>query len=141
MVKQTHVFENFKSEAPLEQGDVVCMDRAGVEDMGPTDPGTLLPVKLATSEDGQMVVGVVWEPIDQDSQLYRIAVYGRVRAKVIGEVKPGDLLVPSPVPGHAQRAGLYLQPGTILGKALSLTQVESGLSQQPGSVDMLVTLA
>jgi hypothetical protein len=63
---------------------------------------------------------------------------------VIGEVKPGDLLVPSPVPGHAQRAGLYLQPGTILGKALSLTQfdrpVGSGLSQQPGSVDMLVTL-
>jgi hypothetical protein len=88
-----------------------------------------------------MVVGVVWEPIDHDSQLYRIAVYGRVRAKVIGEVKPGDLLVPSPVPGHAQRAGLYLQPGTILGKALDSTRpVESGLSQQPGSVDMLVTL-
>jgi hypothetical protein len=153
MVKQTHVFENFKSEAPLEKGDVVCIDRAGVE--GPTDPGRLLPVKLASSEDAQMVVGVVWEPIDHDSQLYRIAVYGRVRGKVIGEVKPGDLLVPSPVPGHAQRAGLYLQPGTILGKALSLTQfdpevveeieegrrpVESGLSQQPGSVDMLVTL-
>jgi hypothetical protein len=154
MVKQTHVFENFKSEAPLEKGDVVCIDRAGVE--GPTDPGRLLPVKLASLEDAQMVVGVVWEPIDHDSQLYRIAVYGRVRAKVIGEVKPGDLLVPSPVPGHAQRAGLFLRPGTILGKALSLTQfepevveeieegrrpVEAGLSQQPGSVDMLVTLA
>ncbi len=156
MVRQTHVFESFKSEASLERGDVVCIDRAGVEGMGPTEPGTLLPVKLASSEDEQSVVGVVWGASDSDSHLYRIVLYGRVSCKVIGRVKPGDVLVPSPVPGHAQRAGLVLRPGTILGKALSPTkfepevveEIEEGTQldeidtlKQLGSVDMLVTLA
>jgi hypothetical protein len=156
MVQQTHVFESFKSEAPLERGDVVCIDRAGVEGMGPTEPGTPLPVRLASSEDGRLVVGVVGEPLDHDGQLCRVVLYGRVSCKVIGRVGPGDLLVPSPVPGRAQRAGLYLQPGTILGKALSLTEFEPAVVEkieegtqldeidmlkQLGSVDMLATLA
>jgi hypothetical protein len=147
MVKQTHVFQdfNFTPDKTLEEeymGYVVALD--------PEQEDT---VTLASEGNERLVVGVVTELID--SQRCRVVLYGRVRCRVVGKVEPGDLLVPSPVPGHAQRAGLYLQPGTILGKALNFTKfdpevveeieegrrpVESGLSQQPGTVDMLVTL-
>jgi hypothetical protein len=147
MVKQTHVFQdfNFTPDKTLEEeymGYVVALD-----------PGQEDTVTLASEDNERLAVGVVTELID--SHRCRVVLYGRVRCRVVGKVEPGDLLVPSPVPGHAQRAGLYLQPGTILGKALNFTRfdpevveeieegrrpVESGMSQQPGTVDMLVTL-
>jgi hypothetical protein len=147
MVKQTHVFQdfNFTPDKTLEEeymGYVVALD-----------PGQEDTVTLASEGNERLVVGVVTELID--SQRCRVVLYGRVRCRVVGKVEPGDLLVPSPVPGHAQRAGLYLQPGTILGKALGLTrfdpevveEIEEGtqldeidMLKQPGSVDMLVTL-
>jgi hypothetical protein len=147
MVKQTHVFQdfNFKTDKPLEEeymGYVVALDPEQVD-----------TATLASEDNERLVVGVVTELMD--NQRCRVVLYGRVRCRVVGKVEPGDLLVPSPVPGHAQRAGLYLQPGTILGKALSFTkfdpavveEIEEGtrldeidMLKQPGSVDMLVTL-
>ena len=45
---------------------------------------------------------------------------GLVKVRVdahYGEIRPGDLLVTSPTPGHAMRA-IEMLPGTIVGKAI-----------------------
>jgi hypothetical protein len=157
LAPQAHMFETVQSQESLEKGDLVSLDRDAVEGMDANDPDMDLPVKLASAKDRGMVIGVVWESIDeeQDGKRYRIVLHGRVRCKVIGRVEPGDLLVPSNVPGFAKKAGWYHQPGTIVGKALSFTtfepeaaeEIEEGtrqvvysLEQQPGTVEMLVTL-
>jgi hypothetical protein len=142
---QAHIFEDFTSVDALEVGHVVALD-----------PHSEGHVALVGKENDRLVAGVVTELID--NQRCRVVLYGRVSCKVVGKVKPGDLLVPSDVPdypGHARKAGWYLRPGTILGKALSSTkfnpevveEIEEGrrldqidMSRKPGTVDMLVTL-
>jgi hypothetical protein len=140
IVKQTHVFEIVKSEKPLEKGDLVSLDPTPVQDTDAPEPGAELAVKRASSKDGGMVVGVVSESIDKkgEGKRYRVVLYGRVRCKAIGDVAPGNLLVASAVPGHAENGGWYLQPGTIIGKALGSTAFDEGM--RTGTVDMLVTL-
>lgn len=136
LAEQTHVFTTVKSKQSLEKGDLVSLDRASAERRGADDPGTEVPVKLASSREGRLVVGVVTEPMDD--QRFRVALFGRVRCKVIGPVEPGDLLVPADKPGHAQKRGWFLRKGPIIGKALSSTAFDEG--KRTGTVDMLVTL-
>jgi hypothetical protein len=73
-----------------------------------------------------------------------VAQSGRVRIKVdatYGAIRPGDILVTSPTPGHAMRStpmevgdAAFHRPGTVLGKALE--PLGSGL----GEVLALLTL-
>jgi hypothetical protein len=66
-----------------------------------------------------------------------LALAGRVPVKVSAEngaVRSGDLLVASGTPGHAMRAPLDPQPGTVIGKALQ--PHEKGR----GEIQMLVML-
>ncbi|MNW10153.1 hypothetical protein D3C71_2073080 [compost metagenome] len=42
---------------------------------------------------------------------------GRVRVKVTGEIKQGDLIVSSDIPGVGMASEGY-KPGTVIGKAL-----------------------
>lgn len=65
-----------------------------------------------------------------------VALAGRVPVKVdagYGSVRPGDLLTPSPTPGHAMRAD-DPRPGTVIGKALE------GLEGGTGTIRVLVML-
>ena len=65
-----------------------------------------------------------------------VALAGVVSCKVdatYGAIRPGDLLVTSPTPGHAMRAEVPL-PGTMLGKALE------PLDEGTGTIDVLVML-
>jgi hypothetical protein len=121
---QAHIFQDFSSLDALEVGHVVAFD-----------PSQEDHVTLASKENERLVAGVVTEPIDKDDQRCRVALYGRVRCKVVGRVEPGDsLVVASDVRGYAEKGGWYLRPGTILGKALS------DKDEETGTVDMLVTL-
>jgi hypothetical protein len=157
LILQEHVFETVKSKDELERGAVVSLDHAAIARMDAADPDIELPVRLASSTDAKMVVGVVWEAIeeDEDGHRYRIVLHGRARCKVLGLIKPGDLLVPSDQLGYARKAGRLQRPGTVFGKALGFTKfepavmeeieegtrrVEANLGQQPGTVDVLVTL-
>ncbi len=73
-----------------------------------------------------------------------VAQSGRVRIKAdatYGAIRPGDILVTSPTPGHAMRStpmevgnAAFHRPGTVLGKALE--PLESGL----GEILVLLTL-
>jgi len=163
---RVHVLEERKADfqAPLVQyfriADEINIGHVvSVTPLDPLDePDSELHVRLTSSEnkrDERLVVGVV-KDILKDGESCRVVLYGRAQCKVVGEVKPGDVLVPSVKPGYARKAGrLYLRRGTILGKALSSTKfdpevveeieereqtVESDMSQQPGTVDILVTL-
>jgi len=65
-----------------------------------------------------------------------VALAGVVRCKVdaiYGAIRPGDLMVTSPTPGHAMRADAPL-PGTTLGKALE------PLEKGTGTINVLVML-
>ncbi len=98
--------------ATLAAGQVVALD---------PDTGC---IELATRDNAALVVGVtigpavVHEGWDQITAIYRVAQHGRQACLVVGRVEPGDLLVPSDVPGYAMSAGLIIQPGTVIGKAL-----------------------
>jgi hypothetical protein len=75
----------------------------------------------------------------EGSQLDRVplAVVGVVPVKASAEngaIHPGDLLVTSPTPGHAMKAGSNPPVGTVIGKALS------ALERGTGVIQMLVTL-
>ncbi|RLE29502.1 MAG: hypothetical protein DRJ61_14450, partial [Acidobacteria bacterium] len=116
----------------LEPGDVVIMTADG---------------RLARSFEAHQasVVGVVSTRPGYLSDLYRdlgekekipLAVIGIVPVKATaanGEIRPGDMLTPSAVPGTAMRSRKIV-PGTVIGKAME------GLGSGEGLIRMLVML-
>ncbi len=119
-------------QSGLEPGDVVALDVNG-------------RLMRSFRERQASVMGVVstkpgyqsdlWEDVDR-SEKVPLAVSGIVPVKasaVNGPIRPGDMLTPSAVPGHAMRSRKVV-PGTIIGKAME--SLESG----EGTVLMLVML-
>ena len=116
----------------LEPGDVVVMTADG---------------RLARSFEAHQasVFGVVSTRPGYLSDLYRdldekekipLAVIGIVPVKATaanGEIRPGDMLTPSAVPGTAMRSRKIV-PGTVIGKAME------GLRSGEGLIIMLVML-
>jgi hypothetical protein len=65
--------------------------------------------------------------------------YGRGRAKVLGPVRAGDMLVPSKANGCAHKAGLTIRrPGALIGKALETYEPDD--RDEIGRVDLFVLL-
>lgn len=119
-------------EPGLEPGDVVALDVDG-------------RLMRCFRERQASVVGVVstkpgyqsdlWEDVERSAKV-PLAVSGIVPVKasaVNGPIRPGDMLTPSAVPGHAMRSRKVV-PGTIIGKAMQ------GLKSGEGTVLMLVML-
>ena len=48
----------------------------------------------------------------------QIALQGRVPCRVVGQIKKGDLIVTSNIPGVGISAGSNAKTGTLIGKAL-----------------------
>ena len=99
----------------------VTLEPSQVAALDPATGGVL----LASRDNATLVVGIVQGPAEesagapeQSQQSYIIAQRGHQQCRVVGPVEPGDLLVPSDTPGCAAAAGLYIQPGTVIGKAL-----------------------
>jgi hypothetical protein len=133
---------------PLEQGDLVIVTGAGDPVIGD------IPVPLVRKADREAstaIIGVADAVYRNDGEgqgqfadgpagpgdYLSIVTLGSFRAVKVdagyGAIQPGDLLVSSPTPGHAMRAGAPAA-GTVVGKALS--PLESGT----GSVAVMVTL-
>ncbi|HEX9439409.1 MAG TPA: hypothetical protein VF909_07005, partial [Roseiflexaceae bacterium] len=116
--------------ADLEIGDVVALEPT-MEDY----------VVRANRMDEALVVGVVTgdAPGSQsDHKHYRIAIYGRAQCRVVGNVRPGDLLTTAETAGCAERAALYIQPGSIIGKAIKGHNPQR--VNEIGLIDVLITL-
>jgi hypothetical protein len=112
--------EYFKKGEVLEPGDVVVLS---------DDPDN--EEYLKSREDcSKFVVGVVSDDYAQciggkgdgndNENFAAIGMAGRVKVKLVGVVKKGDLIVSSALPGIARalRKEEAYQPGTVIGKAL-----------------------
>ena len=110
-------------------------------------PGTVVmsggdqEITQSTTANDHRVVGVVsTDPAylmncdaGDDQTHPAIALTGRVPVRVTGTVNPGDLMVTSDIPGHAQ-ADNHAQPGRIIGKAIGKN------SGGEGVIEVLITL-
>ena len=109
--------ENYQADAVYEAGTVLVFggtrevtqslnrDDARVAGVVSTNPAHLMNAEL----EGPNVVA--------------LALQGRVPCKVIGQIKKGDMIVSSYVPGHGI-ASINPQIGTVLGKALQAKDTE-----------------
>jgi hypothetical protein len=97
---------------------------------------------------GTLLIGVVageWESGDDDDDdsrasdyRYAVTLGGHARVRVIGPIRPGDLLVASHVPGYARASDGIPAPGTIVGKALRAHAVDDRAAL--GSIEALITV-
>jgi hypothetical protein len=136
--KYQDVAEWVDSTEAIEPGTVVI-----------ADPDRANHVRSSTQKYDTAVAGVVSSQPgillgEEGRGKIAVAQSGRVRVKVdagFGAIKPGDLLVTSPVEGYAMRSAPIIvgeasmhRPGTILGKALE------PLATGRGEILVLVTL-
>lgn len=121
--------QEYDSVQHLVEGDLVSIH--------PYEEGLVVP---ATKENERRVIGVVVEVVSDPYQegKVRVGLHGVARCKVTGHISVGDLLVVSESDKHARRAGKFVRPGTVVGKALQ--------SHKPhgehiyGMVDVMITL-
>lgn len=111
--------EYFLKDQPLEAGDVVAANENGdgyIKSNGEFDS---LVVGVLSDDYAQCIGGEKeLSQYEQDRKYAPIGLAGRVRVKVIGEIKKGDLLVSSNIPGVAMSNKGNYKPGTVIGKAL-----------------------
>jgi hypothetical protein len=136
--KYQDVAEWVETGEPLEVGTVVIVAVGEVDQVVPSVRAYDTRVAGAVSRQPGLILG------ERGDSKSLIAQSGRVRIKVdatFGAIKPGDLLVTSPTPGHAMRSKpmkiggqLLHRPGTLVGKALE------GLPGGKGEILVLLTL-
>ncbi len=119
------IIEKANSKEPIQPGEVITID--------PSNPNQ---VERSTKSYDRTVLGVVsgaggvqhGMELSQEGLLdgnVSFAIAGRVYVKVVGKVKPGDLLTSSIVPGHAMVAKNRRKArGAIIGKALTTVNEE-----------------
>jgi hypothetical protein len=131
VIERQHVVDEFSTQERLEVGDVVALDHVHGH-----------RVLRVTKDNPTHVIGVVagfpQATEHKSGNLVRVILYGQTHCKVTGKVKPGDLLVVSDLEGCAHVAGTYIQPGTVVGKALG--SHESTEPNKHGVIQVLVTL-
>jgi hypothetical protein len=107
--------EYFDKDGEAEAGDVII---ANPEGDGFVKASTEYDTKVVGvySDEYAQCIGGNGDGEDEENFI-PVGLAGKVRVKVTGPIKKGDLLVSSNVAGHAMASQLY-QPGTVIGKAL-----------------------
>lgn len=128
--ERAQLFYDYMAAVPLDVGDLVALD-----------PERADHVVRAGLDNETLVVGVVTKILAgrHGMTIFRVTMHGRTRCNVVGSVTPGALLVVSGYEGHAVKGGVFLRPGTVIGKALSSHQPNK--KGAVGVVDVMVTLA
>jgi hypothetical protein len=136
--KYQDVAEWVESYGALEPGTVVVVDYNSIDHVSPSRKAYDTSVAGAVSAQPGLILG------EKGETKSMVAQSGRVKVKVdtkYGAIKPGDLLVTSPTPGHAMlskpmKVGgqSFHRPGTLVGKALQ------GLATGKGEILVLLTL-
>lgn len=137
--------ENFCSDQSLEPGDVVSIDLAMDRIVRSVQSHDRLVCGVISTAPGLILNSAHDENDARTSQLYPLALAGRVPCKVVdenGAIRRGDLLTSSSLPGHAMKLEVgnddkwnSNRSAVILGKALG--QLDSGT----GLIDILVCLS
>jgi hypothetical protein len=112
--KYADVAENYIADADYEPGTVLVF-------------GGKYECTICNTLQNKRIIGIVSEKpaylmnkdLDAD-HVATVALLGRVPAKVIGEIRKGDMMISSNEPGHCQAWKEESNPpsGTVLGKAL-----------------------
>lgn len=121
--------QEYNSVQHLVEGDLVSIH--------PHEEGLVVP---ATKENERRVIGVVVEVISDPYQegKVRVGLHGVAKCKVTGEIAVGELLVVSESDKHAKRAGKFVRPGTVVGKALQSHKPHG--EHTYGMIDVMITL-
>lgn len=120
-----------KGDTVVEPGDVImCSEDNDNEYVKSNGAYNNLVVGVCSDSYGHILGGEGKE--SDDDNFIPLGLSGRVRVKVIGDVKKGDLLVTSDIPGVAMKSEQYI-PGTVIGKAL-----ESHTGNQINRIKMLI---
>ena len=107
--------EYFLKDEEIEAGDVICKNPNGNGYIKSRYAYDNLVVGIYSDDFAQCIGG---EGSENDSIKFApVGMAGRVRVKVTGKVKIGDLLVASSIPGVAMSSTDYIH-GTVIGKAL-----------------------
>jgi|GEM_PF-1859941 len=128
--ERAQLFYDYKADVVLEVGDIVAID-----------PERDDHVVRASHDNETLVVGVVAKILAgrHGETMFRVTMHGRTRCNVAGSVAPGALLVVSGYEGRAMQGGVFLRPGTVVGKALG--SYRAAKKGELGTVDVMVTLA
>ena len=117
------------ADATLEPGDVVVFDADAA--LARSDRAYDKRVAGVVSGAGDTRPGIVLGRSPGRRDRLPVALVGSVRCKVDadpGAIEVGDLLTPSPRPGHAMKAGDPARAfGTVLGKALQPLEAGQGM--------------
>lgn len=115
-------FEKENIEEEFEIGDVCIWDKKGVtkyHDLN--DPAV---IGVVSNTYGHIIGGESLPNMeDNHKKFVPLGMKGRVKTKIIGKVKKGDLIVTSNVPGHG-RVDNRANQNEILGKALEDSYIE-----------------
>ena len=118
--------ENYLADAEYEIGTVICL-------------GGAKEITQSTTKGETSVFGVVSENpgflMNKDLTgdfVTPVALTGRVKCKVIGRVKPGDMIVSSSIPGYGM-TNSNPGVGTVIGKAL-----EEKTTDDKGVIEIVV---
>ena len=125
--------EYFLKDEEIEAGDVICKNPNGIGYIKSRYAYDNLVVGIYSDDFAQCIGGEGTE--DDSIKFAPVGMAGRVRVKVTGEVKIGDLLVASSMYGIAMASTKYIS-GTIIGKAL-----ENHSSQDISRIWMLIMIA
>lgn len=121
------VDQPFTMQAPPE--GAASQDVAGLDSAAAEKPVPVPVAAVARAAEGTAVA---------TGEYLSVVTLGSFKAIKVdasyGPIRPGDLLVSSPTPGHAMRAGESPRLGTIIGKALG------GLAEGQGAIPVVVTL-
>jgi len=102
--------------------------------MDPLNEGSVFPCRISAD---RMVVGIAAPAGNYCEALeVQVATSGVNLCKAdasFGPIRPGDLLISSPTPGHAMKMQSF-EPGTVIGKALE------PLDEGTGMIKVLVTI-
>jgi hypothetical protein len=123
--------EEFSVLSDLEAGTVVTMAEEGYKSVRAANKAYDSQVVGIVSDNPSIIAGRV-----ESEKKVVVAMMGVVSVKVSdinGEVRKGDLLTSSSIPGYAMKSVDY-RPGTIIGKALE------DLTGKSGSIKVLVNL-
>lgn len=85
-------------------------------------PDDILVVGVVSDSYGHLLGGDAELSLDENLDKYApVGLVGRVRVKVVGRVKPGDLITSSLKSGYGKASTKHI-PGSIVGKALTYDQ-------------------
>jgi hypothetical protein len=110
--------EYFLKDEQLEPGDVIAKSLDGKGYVKTKTANEKLVVGVYSDDYAQCIGGDSDKSLEEQERKYApVGLAGKVRVKVTGEIKPGDLLISSHLPGVAMACKDYT-PGTVIGKAL-----------------------